>query len=234
MAMAREGATGLTEVLLIRHGETAWNTEGRLQGVIDIPLNDRGKSQAARVAAYLAEREGREIGETSGRRTEAVFTSDLQRAGATAQEISKRLSAKVVTRKEFREKCLGVIEGMTLEEARVKEPEAYEKWRRGKGCPGAEDKGAVMDRVRSGLADIERNFSGKRVVVVTHGGILNIVHRILTGEKFPGKIPNTSISTITKSVGKGGYWRIESYAVCDHLGEGEFDNKAFGGVGETG
>ena len=130
MAMAREGATGLTEVLLIRHRETAWNTEGRLQGVIDIPLNDRGKSQAARVAAYLAEREGREIGETSGRRTEAVFTSDLQRAGATAQEISRRLSAKVVTRKEFREKCLGVIEGMTLEEARVKEPEAYEKWRR--------------------------------------------------------------------------------------------------------
>ena len=72
------------------------------------------------------------------------------------------------------------------------------------------------------LADIERNFSGKRVVVVTHGGILNIVHRILTGVKFPGKIPNTSISTITKSVGKGGDWRIESYAVCDHLGEGEF------------
>jgi len=71
--------------------------------------------------------------------------------------------------------------------------------------------------------------------VVTHGGILNSIHRLITGIKFPGKIPNTSLSTIFKAHGSD-KWEIGTFALCDHLTAAgvEFDNRAFGGVGETG
>ena len=84
-----------TEVLVVRHGETAWNKEGRLQGQHDPPLNDQGRTQAEAVARYLA---------TQSRPSAAVYTSDLVRAEATAVAISERVGAKVVVKGEFREK----------------------------------------------------------------------------------------------------------------------------------
>ena len=84
-----------TEVLVVRHGETAWNKEGRLQGQHDPPLNDQGRTQVEAVARYLA---------TQSRPSAAVYTSDLVRAEATAVAISERVGAKVVVKGEFREK----------------------------------------------------------------------------------------------------------------------------------
>ena len=81
-----------TEVLVVRHGETAWNKEGRLQGQHDPPLNDQGRTQAEAVARYLA---------TQSRPSAAVYTSDLVRAEATAVAISERVGAKVVVKGEF-------------------------------------------------------------------------------------------------------------------------------------
>merc|ERR1712087_406568 len=99
-----------TEVLVVRHGETAWNKEGRLQGQHDPPLNDQGRAQADAVARYLA---------TQSRPSAAVYTSDLIRAEATAVAISERVGAKVIVKGGFREKGLGIIEELTFAEARV-------------------------------------------------------------------------------------------------------------------
>ncbi len=237
--MVSEGV--VTEVLLVRHGETAWNREGRLQGQNDPPLNALGEQQAQGVADYLRSVSGGDAAAAAaagGAAIAAVYTSDLQRAAATAVVISQRLGLGGGVQREaaFREKKLGVMEGLTLAEAKEKEPDAYDRWRRGKGCPGAEDPSAVLRRVAGGLDEIERAHRGKRVVVVTHGGILNSVHKLLTGVKFPGKIPNTSISTITKAGAGEADWQIQSYASSDHLvaQQIEFDNKAFGGRGDTG
>jgi len=69
-----------------------------------------------------------------------IYSSDLVRASATAEEIAKRLGVKLQLKKEFREKCLGVMEGLTLQEARKKVPDAFDKWRKGRVVPGSEDK----------------------------------------------------------------------------------------------
>mmetsp|Transcript_9311 Transcript_9311/g.26475 ORF Transcript_9311/g.26475 Transcript_9311/m.26475 type:complete len:232 (+) Transcript_9311:194-889(+) len=225
-----------TEVVLVRHGETDWNAEGRLQGQNDPPLNGRGREQAENVALHLAkvQQSVQQSGSGSGR-VEVIYSSDLVRASATAEEIAKRLGVKLQLKKEFREKCLGVMEGLTLQEARKKVPDAFDKWRKGRVVPGSEDKLSVQSRLQSALDDIEKDFGGRKVVVVTHGGILNSIHRLITGIKFPGKIPNTSLSTIFKAHGSD-KWEIGTFALCDHLTAAgvEFDNRAFGGVGETG
>ena len=70
-------------------------------------------------------------------------------------------------------------------------PPRPNRWRKGKGCPGAEDPTAVRNRIAKGLDEIERDHRGEQVIVVTHGGILNSIHKLITGTKFPGKIPNT-------------------------------------------
>ena len=217
-----------TEVVIVRHGETSWNKEGRLQGQHDPPLNGQGNEQAANLGEYVA---SGSLGEIS-----AVYTSDLARAEQTALAISERLGRGApVSMKDFREKKLGVIEGLTLEEAAVREPEAYERWRKGKGCPGAEDKSLVDARIKRGLDEILNKHKGQKVLLVTHGGILNSIHKLLTGTKFPGKIPNTSKSTIKKDE-EDKQWKIESYACCSHMvSQGvQFDNRAFGGIGDTG
>ena len=99
---------------------------------------------------------------------------------------------------------------------------------------GAEDRSAVALRLQEGLVEIEEKHQGSKIVVVTHGGILNTIHKMVTGEKYPGKIPNTSIGIISK--GKGDkHWKVDQFACCTHMeGKVEFDSRAFGGICNTG
>src|SRR5436309_2540758 len=106
-----------TRVILVRHGETAWNRDQRIQGHLDVPLSERGVRQAERLAAWLADEE-----------FAAVYTSDLARARITA-EILAGDRAPVVPDPRFREADFGLFQGLTSAEIRVTYPEAYEKWR---------------------------------------------------------------------------------------------------------
>jgi broad specificity phosphatase PhoE len=151
----------VTTLLLVRHGETDWNAEGRLQGHTDRPLNDYGRRQAAELAERLAD-EG----------ADAIYASDLVRARDTAEIIGARLGLPVVIDADLREKNWGNWEGLTGDE-RVRVEfvgESTEEHR---------------ERVLRAVHRITGRHPGQRVVVVTHGGSLRRIQAALNGVAEP-------------------------------------------------
>src|SRR5690349_6665287 len=108
----------MTEILLIRHGETAWNAARRLQGHLDIPLNDHGQRQAEAVARALQDTP-----------IDAIYSSDLQRARATAQPLADAHDLALQLDAALRERCFGAFEGLIYEELEARFPVAYTQWR---------------------------------------------------------------------------------------------------------
>jgi probable phosphoglycerate mutase len=151
----------VTELLLVRHGETDWNAEGRLQGHTDRPLNELGRRQAKELADRLA-----------GEGADAIYTSDLARARATAEIIGDRLGLPVVVDADLREKNWGTWEGLTGDERVLVEFEG-------------ESTEAHGDRVVAAVRRIAARHPGRRVVVVTHGGSLRRIQAALNGVAEP-------------------------------------------------
>ena len=152
----------MTTLLLVRHGETDWNAEGRLQGHTDRPLNDFGRRQASALAERLA-----------GDGITAVYSSDLSRALETAEILAARLELPVVTDPDLRERNWGSWEGLTgPERDRVEYVgEANEAARR------------ADDARRAGGS--REQHPGERVVVVTHGGSLRRIQIATYGMALP-------------------------------------------------
>jgi 2,3-bisphosphoglycerate-dependent phosphoglycerate mutase len=158
-----------TTLLVIRHGETAWNAEHRIQGHLDIPLSPAGIRQAA----YLAER-------LAGESIDAVYSSELARAWLTAVPFAARLGLEIVADTRLRERSFGVFEGLTLDEIAAQHPEAFRRWRErdpGWAIDGGESGRQLIDRVLAALHDIVERHRGQTVAVVTHGGVLDVVYR---------------------------------------------------------
>ena len=151
----------MTTLLLVRHGETDWNAEGRLQGHTDRPLNDYGRRQATELAQRLA-----------GKGADAIYTSDLARAMETAQILGARLGLTVVVDPDLREKNWGTWEGLTGDE-RIHVEFAGES---------TEDH---RDRVLGALRRIAGRHPDQRVVVVTHGGSLRRIQAAVNGVADP-------------------------------------------------
>jgi probable phosphoglycerate mutase len=151
----------VTTLLLVRHGETDWNAEGRLQGHTDRPLNAYGRRQAAELAERLAAEE-----------VDAVYASDLARARETAEIVGERLGLPVALDPDLREKDWGTWEGLTPDE------------RAGVELVG-ESTEAHRDRMLGALRRIASRHPGGRVVVVTHGGSLRRVQAALNGVADP-------------------------------------------------
>jgi broad specificity phosphatase PhoE len=151
----------VTTLLLVRHGETDWNAEGRLQGHTDQPLNDYGRRQARALADRLA---GNDIA--------AIYTSDLSRARETAEILAERLALPVVTDPDLRERNWGNWEGLTgTERDRIEHVgEANE---------------AHSERVLRGVLRIAAAHPDDRVVVVTHGGSLRRIQVAAVGMALP-------------------------------------------------
>jgi broad specificity phosphatase PhoE len=150
-----------TTLLLIRHGETQWNLDQRVQGHTDIALTERGVAQAERLAEWLADE-----------RLDAIFSSDLQRARRTA-EILARGKVEVVTDARLREVQFGAFEGLTVAEIEAGYPEAYHAWREDSvrnRPPGGETLEALRDRSLAALYDYLPQYPGQTVAVVAHGG----------------------------------------------------------------
>jgi broad specificity phosphatase PhoE len=151
----------MTTLLLVRHGETDWNAEGRLQGHTDRPLNDYGRRQARALADRLV-----------GDDIVAVYSSDLSRAHETAEIIGERLGLPVVTDPDLRERNWGNWEGLTgAERDRVDNV----------GEPREEHTERVLRAVQR-IADAHPD---ERVVVVTHGGSLRRVQVAALGMALP-------------------------------------------------
>ena len=150
----------VTRLLLIRHGETAWNIDSRIQGHTDIPLNDVGRWQAERVALALAD-EG----------VDAVFSSDLQRARDTAEAIARTVSRPLQLDEQLRERHFGRLEGLTHGEIHAQWPDDARRWRDRDphyGPDGGETLSAFYERCVGALRRVAEAHPGQTVVVVAH------------------------------------------------------------------
>jgi broad specificity phosphatase PhoE len=169
----------MTTLLLVRHGETDWNVERRVQGHSDTPLNDTGRLQALSLAASL---EGEPI--------DAVYSSDLLRAHETARIVAERKGLPVTLLPELRERNFGSWEGLTDAEIFDRFPEAtWDSW--GDGETREEMARRVLDSVRR-IADAHPD-SG--VLVVSHGGPLRAV-LMHCGSDGIGRIDNCRVVRI--------------------------------------
>jgi 2,3-bisphosphoglycerate-dependent phosphoglycerate mutase len=162
-----------TSLLLIRHGETAWNAEHRIQGHLDIPLSATGIRQAASLGQRLA-------AET----VTAIYSSELARAWLTAVPFAARLGLDIVPDSRLRERSFGVFEGLTADEIAARHPDGFRLWRM-RDPAWAMDEGEsgqqLIDRVLSALHDIASRHHGETVAVVTHGGVLDVAYRAARG-----------------------------------------------------
>ena len=155
----------MTTLLLVRHGETDWNADGRLQGHTDRPLNDYGREPGAR--ARRASSADEEL--------DAIYASDLARARETAEIVGARLGLPVVLDPDLREKNWGTWEGLT----------AVERDRR--RARRRDDGGAPASGCCGALRRIAERHPGERVVVVTHGGSMRRVQTAALGHGAAGR-----------------------------------------------
>jgi len=163
----------LTTLLLIRHGETAWNAESRIQGQLDVPLSNTGIWQAGRLAQRLVPE-----------RIDAIFASDLARAWLTAQPIGQSRQVEPVADERLRERHFGIFEGHTLDEIAKDWPEEFAAWRERDPAwtiPGGESATEFIARVLASLEEIAERHAGQTVAVVAHGGCLDVAYRHARG-----------------------------------------------------
>src|SRR5574343_134926 len=206
----------VTRICLVRHGETEWNAERRIQGQIDIGLNATGRRQAVAAGRWL-----KSAGIT------ALYSSDLQRAWSTAQAIGAELGLVPTPVPEMRERRYGVFEGLTYDEARARYPDGYAAFE-GRNAEYAFETGeslrAMFDRVSGKLVEIAAAHPGQSVVVVLHGGVLDVINRFVRGNSLETPrdflIPNAGINWISLS---GGVWQLDAWGETDHLEPGALD-----------
>jgi len=167
----------MTEILLIRHGETAWPAERRLQGHLDIPLNEEGERQAAALARALA-----------GESVDMIVSSDLSRAASTARAVADVLGLPLQTDATLRERCFGAFEGLLYDELEARFPQAYAQWRvrdpharYPDGERRAETFAEFAQRAVDAVTRIADMHRGKRILIVSHGGVLDAVYRAAHG-----------------------------------------------------
>ena len=157
------------ELVLIRHGQTAWNEQGRWQGQQDVPLSDLGLRQAQAVAARLRHTH-----------VDAIYSSDLRRASDTAAAIATAVGVPVRLDARLRERSLGLFEGHTLAEVMAKFPREYAEFRAHKSdyrMPGGESTADKHARSVECLEDLCRRHARQRIVVVTHMGVMDSAFR---------------------------------------------------------
>ncbi|MEO6364242.1 MAG: histidine phosphatase family protein [Caldimonas sp.] len=159
----------VTRIIAVRHGETVWNAETRMQGQLDTALSARGRWQAARTAAALA-----------GEGIEAVFSSDLARAFDTAKYFADANGLAVAADPGLRERHFGVFQGSTYAEIDARWPQDAARWRRHEpdfGPPGGETFRAFYDRSVAAFTRIARGQRGRTILIATHGGVLDCLYR---------------------------------------------------------
>ncbi|MBY0411245.1 MAG: histidine phosphatase family protein [Burkholderiaceae bacterium] len=192
----------MTELILIRHGETDWNRELRFQGHVDVPLNATGHEQARRLAVRLA---------TDHIVVDHVVCSDLVRTQQTASPSLQVLFPHTrpealihtLTDSSLREQSFGVVDGLRVEDIKVQHADAWAQWLRFEadyGMPGGETTRQFHARVMDAMRRIAQQHEGKQVMVVTHGGVLDMVWRTAMGLGLDGPrqsdIPNAGLNRV--------------------------------------
>ena len=182
----------MTELILLRHGETDWNRELRFQGHVDVALNAIGLEQARRLARRLA-----------GEMAHGLYASDLLRAQQTAHPVARQLSLASVTDPALREQSFGLVDGMKVDDIKAQHPQAWEGWLRFHEdfcMPEGESTRQFHSRVMDAVYRLVAAHPGETVVVVTHGGVLDMIYRTARSLGLNGprqsEIPNAGLNRV--------------------------------------
>ncbi len=182
----------MTELIVVRHGETDWNRQLRFQGQIDVPLNATGHEQARRMAGALA-----------GEAVDVIVCSDLMRARQTAAPLENALGLRATVHSAWREQSFGVLEGLDLPDIQARHSQLWSQWLAHDAdyeLPQGECTSRFCSRVRAALHDVAQQHAGRRVVVVTHGGVLDMLWRTAHALPLHGAracdIPNAGINRL--------------------------------------
>lgn len=181
-----------TRIIAIRHGETTWNVDARIQGHLDIPLNDTGHGQARRMAQALVDEP-----------ITAIYASDLSRARETAQYLGQVVGVEVIRERGLRERCFGEFEGKTFAEIEVLLPEQSLRWRKRDpefAPPGGESLLELRRRVVGTAERLAAEHPGELIALVGHGGVMDILYRAATRQDIQAPrtwaLDNTAINRL--------------------------------------
>ena len=203
-----------TTILLIRHGETAWNAERRLQGHLDIALNAEGERQAALLANALA-----------GQRIDAIVSSDLLRARQTADAVARVHKLPVQLDRALRERCYGGFEGLLYTEIAQRFPLEFAAWQArdiDAALPIGANRGETFrqfhQRVTAAMLRWAKAHPGKTLALFAHGGVLECAYRAALGLPLETprdfKVHNASINRFTVQAGT---LKLASWGAIGHL-----------------
>ncbi|WP_296443546.1 histidine phosphatase family protein [Rhodoferax sp. UBA5149] len=181
-----------TRIIAIRHGETAWNVDTRIQGQLDIGLNETGRQQAKRLARALASES-----------IQAIYASDLSRARDTARSIAHTTGQAVQTHEGLRERGFGVFQGKTFAEIETIWPEQAQRWRKRDPLwapQGGESLVDVRERITRTASELAARHLGEQIVLVAHGGVMDVLYRAATGQEIQAPrswaLGNTAINRL--------------------------------------
>ena len=163
-----------TRIIAVRHGQTTWNQENRIQGHLNIGLNDRGQWQAHQLAAAVVDEA-----------IDVIYSSDLLRAADTAAAIGASTGLKIFLEPGLRERCFGIFEGKTFGETETLWPAQARRMRQREPGFAPDDGGeslvALQARITSVVFRLAARHPGALVLLVTHGGVLDALYRMATG-----------------------------------------------------
>lgn len=200
----------MTQLILIRHGETLWNRQGRMQGQQDSPLTEFGEQQARRLGRRLA-----------GIAFDTLYSSDLGRAHQTACRVAEVTGHAITVDERLRERHFGVFEGLTSDELQARYAAEYERFKSRDAdyvVPGGESAQQFRARTIECLREIAERHAGGTVAVVTHGLVLDTAYRaayaLAPAAPRPVPLLNASLNIFRYA---GGRWHCETWGDVDHL-----------------
>lgn len=207
----KPAAASSAEFTVVRHGQTAENVRGILQGWLDTPLDELGLRQSRAAAESLR-----------GEKFDLLVSSDLRRALESAAPLAERLGLPVVKLPALREWHLGELEGRSVKELQREYPAIMDAFLRDTDAelevPGGESHAAFFARVAACLDLLADENPGRRLLLVTHGGVLRAIYRHVAGFVAPGRlIPQTGNACICRFGRRGGEWQLTCWNDLSHL-----------------
>lgn len=200
----------MTEFTIVRHGETEWNKNMRLQGFTDSPLTKKGIKQAELLGKELR-----------CRQYDVLIVSDLYRAEHTARILNQHFNLEIIKNIGLRERSFGIMEGLTREEIEQKYAETYHAYMKRKSTyeiPKGESLVRFYNRVITALEDIINQYKNRKILIVSHGGVLDCVIRHIFHLKLDDSrnftIYNTSVNSF---IIKNNKWILEEWGNINHL-----------------
>ena len=200
-----------THFIMIRHGETFWNAEGRLQGQADSPLTPRGLAQASAVAWRLQHES-----------FTALYASHLKRVLDTAAPIAASSGHSITIDERLQERAYGIFEGLTYAEASVQHPAIFHEYQTNLSpdfaLPQAESTNQLLARGQQVFAELAERHPGEQIVIVSHGSFLRVMLSHMLGIPLDSKqrfrLANGSLSEATW---RNGEWQVLTLGEVYHL-----------------